>query len=124
MRLINADELKDNLIRKYGSNYFLAFVYIAKLIDNAPTVEERPQGECKGCEYLKDCETCEDKAKQYSMGFQDGYMTGKARPQGEWIRTALYGQTCYECDNCHLHFDFGSNFCSNCGAEMRKGGAE
>ena len=31
-------------------------------------IEEKPQDECK------DCETCEDKAKQYSLGFQDGYL--------------------------------------------------
>ena len=42
------------------------------------------------------------------------------RPQGEWIRTALYGMTCYECNRCHLHYDLRSFFCPNCGADMRK----
>ena len=39
-----------------------------QVIDNAPTVE-RPTELCKGCRFLKDCETCEE----------------KLRPQGEWI---------------------------------------
>lgn len=46
------------------------------------------------------------------------------RPQGEWIRTSLYGQTCYECYNCHLHYDLKTNYCPNCGAKMQKGGTK
>ena len=57
--------------------------------------------------------------KAYTKGFDTGVETVKnERPQGEWIRTALYGQTCYECDNCHLHYDIMTNFCPNCGAKM------
>ena len=45
--------------------------------------------------------------------------TIEERPHGEWIRTALYGMTCYECNRCHLHYDLRSFFCPNCGADMR-----
>lgn len=41
---------------------------VIDLIDNVPTVEI-PTELCKGCRFLKDCETCEE----------------KLRPQGEWI---------------------------------------
>ena len=39
------------------------------LIDNAPTVDI-PTELCKGCRFLKDCETCKE----------------KLRPQGEWLK--------------------------------------
>lgn len=56
----------------------------------------------------------------YSNGYRDGTLDAEhERPQGKWMKTALYGQTCYECDNCHLHYDYESNFCSNCGAQMK-----
>lgn len=41
------------------------------------------------------------------------------RPQGEWIRTALYGETCYECNKCNRHQTHITKFCPNCGADMR-----
>lgn len=48
------------------------------------------------------------------------------RPQGEWIDTGEklenYGKW-YRCSNCE-HTDYYGNFCPNCGADMRKGGAE
>ena len=40
------------------------------------------------------------------------------RPQGEWIKTAISGMNCYECNKCHCHDDYKSNFCYNCGAKM------
>lgn len=68
-------------------------------IDNAPSVD------------IKD---------QIAGAYNEGYMCGnkeaeKARPQGEWLfhRCSLCGR--YDArDN--------ENFCSNCGADMRKGG--
>ena len=42
------------------------------------------------------------------------------RPQGEWILDSL-GAYCSECGT---HPDYSSNYCPNCGADMRKGGAE
>ena len=85
--LISREALKEKLtlIKLYNGVYCKAIAETD--IDNAPTVEypfyqeayqtgyEEGQNEIpqSGC---KDCDECEDKAKQYSMGFQDGYLTG------------------------------------------------
>ena len=62
---------------------------------------------------------CPDGFKLELIRAIDNAPTVEERPQGEWVKTALYGQSCYECDNCHLHFDITTNFCPNCGADMR-----
>ena len=109
VRLIDANAL----IEKVNENKELfekERVYLEDLLLNAPTVE--PEVYMNG--------------KDYNL-YLEGYKQGKKhfeRPQGEWIRTALYGKTCYECDSCHLHFDITTNFCPNCGANMRKGESE
>ena len=49
----------------------------------------------------------------------------KERPQGEWQVTDIPESTLCKCSICN--FDLGAysfNFCPNCGADMRKGGAE
>lgn len=52
----------------------------------------------------------------------------KARPQGKWINREAISNTIfpfwerYECNQCHKYNGY-SNFCPNCGADMR-GGAE
>lgn len=52
----------------------------------------------------------------------------EARPKGEWINREAVSNTIfpfwerYECNQCHK-FNGYSNFCPNCGADMR-GGAE
>ena len=45
------------------------------------------------------------------------------RPQGEW---KIGGKTThyYYCSICGKDGDLQDNFCRNCGADMRKGGAE
>lgn len=70
MRLINADALKETIT----NNPLIDFTDddIFELIDHAPTVEI-PTELCKGCRFLKDCETCEE----------------KLRPQGEFSRKDL-----------------------------------
>ena len=86
----------------------------ADILCKAITIK-RPQG---------DCENCEDKAKQYSLGFQDGYLTGKERPRGEWLKSDVPESILAKCSLCG--FDCGAythNFCPNCGADM-KGGVE
>lgn len=40
------------------------------------------------------------------------------RPQGEWV---LNKDENPECPFCHCSFTYWGNFCSNCGADMRKG---
>lgn len=83
---------------------------VLKIIDNAPTV------------HYPNCDICEDKAKQYSLGFQDGYLTGKERPQGEWIDYSNEGYVecpfCGSATNCEDNKD-ELHYCWNCGADMR-----
>ena len=85
---------------------------INKLIDNASTVHH------------PNCDNCEDKAKQYSLGFQDGYMIGKERLQGEWIKKVDdVGFISYICSKCGFELELedcsDSYYCTNCGAKMR-----
>ena len=74
-------------------------------IDNAPTVE-------LFCSYLSDGEVrqpCVEGPCEHD------------RPKGEWI---LNKDENPECPFCHHSFTYWGNFCSNCGADMRKGGKE
>ena len=82
-------------------------------IDNAPTLEV----------YTKD-----DMTKEYLKGYNDcKEMT--ERQKGEWYYSIDKG---WECNQCHeIVKDMPTcmrkalyNFCPNCGADMRKGGAE
>ena len=74
---------------------------IFDVIDNAPTVDI-PTELCKGCRFLKDCETCKE----------------KLRPQGEWIPTTSGGM----CPFCGQVSPNGFTQCRYCCAQM-KGGA-
>ena len=117
MRLIDADELKKVIhSSSLSGNREWLLMDLDQIIDNAPTVHH------------PNCDICEDKAKSYSMGFQDGYLTGKERPQGEWIYTPnIIGLSEYEGITCSICGDdsIGDfNFCPNCGADMRGNGNE
>ena len=117
MRTIDADDLKKALSNKdlitwtheYGDA--IPFDWMMNAIDNAPTVHH------------PNCDICEDKAKQYSLGFQDGYLTGKERPQGEWIDYSNEGYVecpfCGSATNCEDNKD-ELHYCWNCGADMRQ----
>lgn len=108
MRLIDADELRNELTSIYSdkvNDYNKAVKAFIEFIDNAPTV-------------------CND---NYAMGYQDGVRKVLSeRPQGEWINREAVSNTTfpfwerYECNKCHLHNGY-SNFCPNCGADMRGG---
>ena len=110
MRLINADALKaeiektlDNAdLSEYEACICVTSIY-DKAIDNAPTVET----------FTKD-----DMAGAYNEGYACGSRETE-RPQGEWKLDSL-GAYCSECGT---HPDYSSNYCPNCGADM-KGGAE
>lgn len=70
-------------------------------IDNAPTVEQNWRF-------------------YYDHGYKQAERDLK-RPQGEW---ELHGMI-YYCSECgHDCGESGDNFCGNCGADMRKGGAK
>lgn len=109
MRLIDADALKEQSIRRRGLSWdklLHLFCITGEELDNAPTVSP-------------------------DMAQVLAYESGKAsaeRPQGEWKKHGL----CFECPECHCGCMFTIvdkivygelNFCPNCGAKM-KGGAE
>ena len=118
-RLIDADKLKKAIkksaitLPKYGRAIFLN--NINDLIDNAPTIQQTIITEFKGCD---NCEL--------------------ERPKGEWIVTAedndgIHRILCSFCgyekgtdflDYITVTFEKLPPFCENCGADMRKGGAE
>ena len=72
---------------------------IKEIIDNAPTVET----------FTKD-----DVAGAYNEGYMCGSRENK-RPKGEWIDDE-HGTTCSNCGELSHRW---SNFCPNCGADMR-----
>ena len=102
-------------------------------IDNAPTVDTSDD------KYLE-----ERDADAYETGYLQGHIEGYqkaekdyARPIGEWItrhKLNSFGQdvVCFECNKCgeykvplyHLLITEPLKVCPNCGADMRKGGAE
>lgn len=58
----------------------------------------------------------------YDLGYVQGLEDGRnERPQGEWI---FVSRNCWKCPYCQELTNEGKNFCSNCGAEMQKGGAK
>ena len=117
MRLIDADILlksfaESNHIKETASGLdVMEMLAIKEIIDNAPTVDALP------LEYhdrVLDMTVAELQACQANL------------PQkGEWQETDTPESTLCKCSICN--FDLGAytfNFCPNCGAEMRKGGAE
>ena len=112
MRLIDADDLIKRFLDHNRTefeikNCCMANENVIAIIDNAPTVEI-PTELCKGCRFLKDCETCEE----------------KLRPPGEWYYNYQNG---WHCSICHetvkdmptVKGKADYNFCPRCGADMR-----
>ena len=117
--LINRDTLKRALNYIYDCAYIdskskegIASDIIAE-IDNAPAVD------INGNEYFP-------YRSAYFNGVEDGRAT--ARPQGEWLHHEEYTNNrpfyITECPFCKLRVHEETNFCPNCGADMRKGDAE
>ena len=102
MRLGDLDALKKTFDNYAKANPNLTGVFeLGKfIIDNTPTIE----GEILTKEAYSDL--C--------------LRASQARPQGEW----KLGSIGVYCSECGTHPDYSTNFCPNCGAEMRKGGAE
>ena len=119
-----------------------------ELIDNAPTVEPenliKPIAEIK-CEISEEEKqriiellrkekpkfvklepeiTDEDIQNAIKQGYNDGYAMAKAkyeRPKGKWIeKQETPASVSYYCSNCECAGLGVENFCSWCGADMRK----
>lgn len=86
-------------------DYSISMQMLEMVIDNAPTV---------------------DINTELSVAYLKGRRQGQSdeRPQGEWINREAVSNTTfpfwerYECNQCHK-FNGYSNFCPNCGADMR-----
>ena len=121
VRLIDANALKKEFMKDFynaignGNSAFDVIGAMKKAIDNAPTVEPN-----------KDYG-----AIQYSIGYNDGFMSAKElitkepeRPQGEWklIRVADHCgiHDSFVCPFCNYEREYRKkNFCEECGADMR-----
>lgn len=113
VRLIDANELKECIvenIRQSGDQcspvMLTMFGLFSDIIDNAPTVP----------------------LPEFKDGYKQAIIDGKTnfqRPQGEWLHKEFdpFLKENGQCSNC-LQRERVGNFCRNCGADMRKGGAE
>lgn len=107
--LISRSELKKVMDKLFESGGYDSGL-VMNTIDNAPTVD-------KGYDF------------GYADGHGEGYELGKnSRPKGYWDKVN-YGD--YEnldiairCSECLEEVDEESNFCPNCGADMREGDSD
>ena len=108
--LISRSELKnaiDDYVEK-RKDVLLWQEDVEEIIDNVPTVE---------------IDTNDIEYKAYCKGLEDGKKI--ARQHGEWIFNESYKGLLAVCSECKAAtLSTHGNFCPNCGAEMRKGGAE
>ena len=121
MKLIDGDALKKKLQARrnnseedYTHGYNNGLKEVIDLIDNAPEIDPR-------IEYGTD-------GQPYRLFMSGGQVVPdtlqgwryEERPQGEWVIEHDW----VHCSSCGHEQNYPSNFCSKCGAEMRKGGAE
>ena len=113
-----------NAEQQYKSYSTLMLYEIADIVedccDNAPTVHTKNDCIMKKCTICPHCDNCD---------VDENGEVHNERPQGEWYYSCDKG---WECNQCHeIVKDMPTcmrkalyNFCPNCGADMRKGGAE
>ena len=119
VRLIDANALKyKNLAEVNGK---LTYVLTAEEIDNAPTVETEEIAKLKR----------ENKALEQEMLYCRENWKKAERPHGEWKHIGGDEWVCSECGHVittegswEHPLSTGAYHCENCGADMRKGGAE
>lgn len=107
--LISRSALKDSICSD-GCYYLGSF--IKEKIDNAPTVK------FSLLPLVGDCD------EAYKRGYENGKAEAllRGRPKGEWIliKNSDGVLKCYECSECKKCQGYISNFCEDCGADMRK----
>lgn len=120
MRPIDADNLKEAIKESQAEGFVEvanAFDCIYGLINNASTLGYE--------DGILSVENATRKAieleEAYNNGWSDGFSDGvNERPKGEWIFHKDFNESCrYGCNQCGNLNNILSNFCPNCGADMR-----
>lgn len=111
-RLIDADKLKETLSNNEAIRIFNLHYdgLIAEIIDNAPTVDVTA---------LCPVDFPNDDDPYPCCSYK--------RPIGEWEKPfEMNGKSYHKCTNCHISSELIliDKYCPNCGAKMKKGGAE
>lgn len=131
MRLIDADELKRAIEKELSQMSNWGETFIPLLIDNAPTINPLTDPLFDAYSKIADLEF------EHSGDFWITTPKGKKiyfekkRPRGKWISQFDYSQqhktmpsgygNFWWCNKCDSSTEKKSNFCPNCGADMRKG---
>jgi len=126
MRLIDADELKEQLAKNIKTNDLGLWLNILQTIDNATTVEP-----CKDCEDKRQAEYIRHSSSWHELQALRKFKEEHERPQGEWARHdewrngeyigGFYHIDCPCIDlETALYSRWETNFCPNCGAEMKR----
>jgi hypothetical protein len=116
--LISREALKKTLCEEYEAREHYIGEIMLKAIDNAQTVEQH---------YVSDLPDDVIKTLQtLAIDYSDGIAVfERKRPQGEWKPISRPTNALYVvCPFCNEENPTRTNFCPNCGADMRKGGAE
>ena len=113
MRLIDADKLKEETLKKRGLSWESMkhlFCITGEELDNAPTVE--PIKQCKYCKHCGNEDYCSNCHSDHSL------FEYYERPQGEWVIKGN-GTTQYSaCSECGHAGDGWDKFCRHCGNPM------
>jgi len=128
MRLIDADAMIADLLT-VDPQYETMIKWCCTVVDAQPTIEPSAQPEPKcadGCLYGWGSDECK------KCTYRD-YLSAQERKTGKWIQrsrpTELYTEWWHECSECgnrparcrYGNGDYLSDFCPNCGADMRGG---
>ena len=109
VRLIDANALKEIFLQDRCGDNFLPKHFVIATIDEAPTVEQEVY--ITGTDY-----------DFYIRGYKEGRKDFE-RPKGEWIEVKdAFGWATYyhwDCPFCKTKCGKISNFCPECGADMR-----
>ena len=123
MRLVNADELEKAVINNFDNLQAYFPKDFIEEINNAPTVEPKTKLVANVTFDKEQMEELAEKAKVDILAQIE-------RPKGEWIKQynksyelktnegILVGEFT-KCPKCQYDKARGSNFCPNCGADMR-----